>query len=86
MFTHYARHSDAYFAWSSCHCDANRTHFIGEEVHRPTPIGVFMSDIQNKRQALRDLYGDSWKAKVDKMPDTQIVALYLKFKREGKIK
>jgi hypothetical protein len=44
------------------------------------------SDIHIKRAALRGLYGDAWKAKVDKMSDAQIVAIYLKFKSEGKIK
>lgn len=39
-----------------------------------------------ERLALRDLYGDSWRARVDKMKDAQVIALYLKFKREGKIK
>jgi hypothetical protein len=45
-----------------------------------------MNDIQQKRNAIRDLYGPAWKARVDKMSDKQIIALYLKFKNEGKIK
>lgn len=45
-----------------------------------------MSDIQQKRIALRGLYGPGWAKKVDKMPDNQVIALYLKFKKEGKIK
>lgn len=43
------------------------------------------NDIQVKRAALRGLYGDAWKAKVDKMSDKQIIAIYLKFKSEGRI-
>lgn len=45
-----------------------------------------MNDIQQKRIAIRDLYGPAWKARVDKMSDQQVIALYLKFKKEGKIK
>ena len=41
---------------------------------------------QKEREALMGLYGDSWKAKVKKMSEAQVIALYLKFKREGKIK
>lgn len=45
-----------------------------------------MNDIQLKRTVLRDLYGPSWKDKVDKMSDAQVVAIYFKFKEEGKIR
>lgn len=45
-----------------------------------------MNDINNKRTVLRDLYGPGWKAKVDKMTDSQVIAIYLKFTKEGKIK
>lgn len=38
-----------------------------------------------KRAAIRALYGDQWKAKVDKMSDAQVVAVYLKFKSQNKI-
>lgn len=38
-----------------------------------------------QRAAIRALYGPDWKAKVDKMSDKQVVAIYLKFKRENKI-
>lgn len=44
------------------------------------------NDIHLKRTALRGLYGPSWKAKVDKMSDTQVIAIYLKFKDKGIIK
>lgn len=44
------------------------------------------NDIQQKRLALRGLYGPDWAKRVDKMPDKQVIALYLKFKSEGKIK
>lgn len=86
MFTHYVMHDATVLAWSSCRCLATRNHYVGQEVLPPSPIGVRMSDIQNKRAALRDLYGDAWKAKVDKMPEKQVIALYFKFKEEGKIK
>lgn len=43
-------------------------------------------DVEIKRAALRGLYGDSWKARVDKMSEAQIIAIYFKFKKEGKIK
>lgn len=45
-----------------------------------------MNDIQQKRMAIRGLYGPGWAKKVDKMSDKQVLALYLKFKLEGKIK
>lgn len=45
-----------------------------------------MDDIQKKRIAIRDLYGPAWAKRVDKMSDSQVIALYLKFKNEGKIK
>lgn len=38
-----------------------------------------------QREALKRLYGGSWASKVSKMPDHQVIALYLKFKREGKL-
>lgn len=43
------------------------------------------NDIQQKRLAIRGLYGPAWQARVDKMSDNQVIALYLKFKNEGKI-
>lgn len=37
-----------------------------------------------KRQYVSDLYsGPHWKKKVDRMPDDQIVAIYLKHTRDG---
>lgn len=45
-----------------------------------------MSDIQIKRATLRTLYGPSWAAKVDKMSDAQVIAIYLKFTEKGIIK
>lgn len=44
------------------------------------------SDIQQKRNALRALYGETWRLAVNNMPDHQVVAVYLRFKKEGKIK
>ena len=38
-----------------------------------------------ERNLLRNLYGESWKHKVDKMSDQQVIAIYLKFKKEGKV-
>lgn len=38
-----------------------------------------MSDIENKRQFVMDLYpGPNWKARVKKMSDSQVVAIYLR--------
>lgn len=45
-----------------------------------------MSDTNQKRQALRALYGEAWKKRVDKMSEAQVVAIFLKMQREGKIK
>lgn len=47
---------------------------------------LMAADVEIKRLALRGLYGDRWKARVDKMSEAQVIALYLKFKKEGKIK
>jgi hypothetical protein len=45
------------------------------------------SDIYNKRERLSMVYPSrSWAVKVRNMQDNQVIALYLKFKREGKIK
>lgn len=40
-----------------------------------------------ERQELLKLYpdSDSWKDKVKKMSDTQAVAIYLRFKKEGRL-
>ena len=38
-----------------------------------------MSDIENKRQFLLGLYpGPNWKKRVTKMPDAQVIAIYLR--------
>lgn len=40
---------------------------------------------EEMRAAIRDVYDtDSWKDKVDNMLDVQVVAVYLKFKNQGK--
>ena len=39
-----------------------------------------------KRATLRTLYGPQWAAKVDKMSDAQMLAIYLKFQSKGIIK
>lgn len=92
MFTHYVKHSDTVLAWSSCHCDAEWNHFVGGEVYipaspPPTPIGLHMSDINIKRQQVASVYNsDSWRSKVKTMKDSQVVALFLKFRQQGKIR
>lgn len=45
------------------------------------------NDIPMKMQAIKQAYSGSptWSAKVDKMSDNQIVAVYLRFQRENKI-
>lgn len=43
-------------------------------------------DQRQMRIELRKFYGTQWASKVDKMSDKQVIALYLKFKKEGKIK
>ena len=45
-----------------------------------------MPVIEVMRAALRDLYSANFAAKVDKMTDSQVIAIYLKFKEEGKIR
>jgi hypothetical protein len=46
-----------------------------------------VSDTNSKRQAILALYpgGVGWKAKVNKMSDQQIVAMYLRLKGQGKV-
>ena len=44
-------------------------------------------NINQMRQAIASVYsGKGWKTKVAKMPEDQVHAVYLRFKREGKIK
>lgn len=41
---------------------------------------------EQKRSELMKAYpSHSWKQKCKKMPENQVIALYLKFKKEGKI-
>jgi hypothetical protein len=41
--------------------------------------GKSMTDIQQKRAYVSDLYpGPRWKGKVQKMPDAQVIAIYLR--------
>ena len=43
-------------------------------------------DIFYKREAVKKLYSsDSWQDKVKNMSDSQVVAIYLRFQREGKL-
>lgn len=41
---------------------------------------------QMEREAVKKIGGSAWRAKVDKMPDNQITAIYIRLKSEGKIK
>ena len=45
-------------------------------------------DTNEKRQALKDAYPGFtiWAGKVDQMRDTQVSALYFKFKKEGRLR
>jgi len=45
-----------------------------------------MSDDMKKREAIRKVYSSmSWSDKVDKMSESQVTAIYLKFKAEGRL-
>lgn len=45
-----------------------------------------MDDISRKREALIAAYpGKSWRKKVTKMSDSQVVAVYLRLKQQGKV-
>ena len=44
-----------------------------------------MNTEQMRLELLR-FYGESWQAKVRKMSASQVLAVYLRFKSEGKIK
>lgn len=45
-----------------------------------------MNDIERKRQALFAAYsGDSWKNKVKAMTDAQVIAVFLRLQRSGRI-
>lgn len=46
-----------------------------------------MGDIFRKRELVKKAYPHSktWKNKVEKMPDSQIVAVFLRLRRQGKI-
>lgn len=45
-------------------------------------------ELERKRTAIREVYSDSqsWHDKVDKMSASQVTAIYLRFKREGRIR
>lgn len=43
------------------------------------------NDTWKERNLIRNLYGEAWKKKVDKMSDQQVIAVYMKFKREGRV-
>lgn len=38
------------------------------------------------KQKLRELYGQHWQKRIDKMNDAQVVAIFKKFVASGKIK
>lgn len=45
-----------------------------------------MDDIFEKRKKVAEAYPtETWKAKVKKMPDRQIVAVFFRLRRQGKI-
>jgi hypothetical protein len=46
-----------------------------------------MNDISRKRELIKRAYSPSltWPIKVDKMPDTQVIAIFFKLKKQGKI-
>jgi hypothetical protein len=46
-----------------------------------------MSGISQKRELIKRAYSPSitWPAKVDKMTDSQVIAIFFKLKKQGKI-
>jgi hypothetical protein len=42
--------------------------------------------MQHERDALKRFYGKSWHDRIDKMSAGQVLAIFRKFKLEGKIK
>lgn len=45
-----------------------------------------MDDIFRKRELVAGAYPtEAWKTKVKKMPDNQIVAIFIRLRRQGKI-
>lgn len=46
-----------------------------------------MADANKEREEVKNAYGnsESWAAKVDKMSDAQVIAIYYKFRAQGKI-
>lgn len=43
-------------------------------------------NVEKMRQELSRMYGDSWSAKVAKMSDGQVVAVYRRLQKTGQIK
>jgi hypothetical protein len=44
------------------------------------------NDVEDKRRIIMKAYdSDSWETKVKAMSDSQVIAIYLRFKRERKI-
>lgn len=46
-----------------------------------------MDDVSQKREALKAAYSTSrrWATKVNKMSDSQVIAVYLRLKSQGKV-
>lgn len=45
-----------------------------------------MDEIEQKREAIKTVYAsEAWRQKVDTMSTAQVTAIYLRFKREGKL-
>jgi hypothetical protein len=46
-----------------------------------------MNDISKKKELIRKAYPTkTWSAKVDNMPDNQIIAVFFRLQRQGKLK
>lgn len=41
--------------------------------------------VNNMREAISSVYGPAWKYRVDKMADNQVIAIYHKFLKDGKL-
>jgi hypothetical protein len=90
-FNHFVIISAIPMAWESCHCKATVTHYRGEE-RGDIPVAFYANlregvqmDVKHMRVELSKLYGAPWKARVAKMKDNQVLAVYRRLKAEGKL-
>lgn len=45
-----------------------------------------MDDVSKKREALKSVYPSKrWATKVNNMPESQVIAVYLRLKQQGKV-